>query len=127
MSSVLMSFKHKKRKRNLKMSDLENTKIYEAAYEDFDDLIATSESFLRLVIQGMIEGGLLSKGELFQKLWENDAELLISDKRTAVEAYIMFRKSMNHFEKIGADHTKTLATINVFQKHCREKENDLDE
>jgi hypothetical protein len=82
------------------MSDQENDKIYEAAYEDFYDLYFTSDSFASMV-DGLVyefcdewtRCGTALKA-IFHALWENDCGLLCQDKRTAVEAYIMYKKTM---------------------------------
>ena len=86
------------------MSNQENDAIYEAAYEDFYDLYHTSNSFISVVdgllsIEGFepIDGDIALK-LIFHKLWKNDCELLVRDKRTAVEALIMFNKSMSVFK-----------------------------
>ena len=92
------------------MSTLENDAIYEAAYEDFIELFNTSLSFKLLVEQLMNRVDLdwyvrkqIDPHEkdllpyVFNELWKNDCELLVHDKRTAVEALIMFKKSMSVF------------------------------
>jgi hypothetical protein len=85
------------------MSCLENDRICEAAYEDFYDLYHTSTSFGVLVDELLLlEGFEPSDGDIrlqlvFLILWKNDCELLLNNKRTAVEALIMFRNSMKVF------------------------------
>jgi hypothetical protein len=77
---------------------------YEAAYEDFYDLYHASTSFILLVDELLLlEGYEATDGDtalqlIFDMLWKNDCELLVRDKRTAVEAYIMYRKSMKVFQ-----------------------------
>jgi len=87
------------------MSTLENDRIREASYEDFCELFDCSDSFKSLVQElftsqeswaekeyGRMDEDAL--GRIHNALWDNDAELLCQDKRTAVEAYIMFKDSM---------------------------------
>lgn len=86
------------------MSCLENDRIYEAAYEDFHELYHFSESFRSLVnkLIPLIWHDSRSKEDIltftFDVLWKNDEELLRCDKRTAVEALIMFINSMKVFK-----------------------------
>lgn len=79
------------------MSCQENDKIYEAAFEDFYELYSVSDSFSRLVDKLIIAHGDLEG--IFHALWENDCELLCSDKRVAVEALIMFNESVRVFRQ----------------------------
>lgn len=87
------------------MSNLENDKIQEACYEDFRDLFDVSESFKDLILEcfhpfeawyekeyGRYDDRVLV--ELFKKLWDFDCELLCGDKRTCIEAYIMYNQSI---------------------------------
>lgn len=83
------------------MSCQENDKIMEALWEDFVDLFHTSDSFAELCVESSwycFEN--LDLEVLFDALVKNDLELLLHDKRTAVEALIMWKKSANILEKI---------------------------
>lgn len=85
------------------MSCLENDKYYEAAYEDFNDLYFVSGSFASLVNTLIPEycdvwtDHDVSLRVVFDVLWQNDCELLCRDRRTAVEALIMYKDSMRVF------------------------------
>jgi|HubBroStandDraft_1064217.scaffolds.fasta_scaffold1141835_1 hypothetical protein len=87
------------------MRNQENDEIYEAAYEDFYDLYHNSNSFILLVDELLsLEGFEPIDGDIrlqliFHMLWKNDCELLVSNKRTAVEACIMYRKSIKVFQR----------------------------
>lgn len=87
------------------MSNLENDKCKEAALEDFLDLFDLSRSFHDLVegcfsvkecfaIKELGVSAFEAAARVFESVWKCDCELLLRDKRTAVEAYIMYRKSM---------------------------------
>jgi hypothetical protein len=82
------------------MSKEENDAIYEAAYEDFEELYFASDSFAAMVNRLMWDlcdeytKCIRALKIIFEALWQNDCELLVIDKRTAVEAFIMFRESM---------------------------------
>ncbi len=86
------------------MSNEVNDRIYEASFEDFYELYFHSDSFQSLVdelISHLCDE--YTKGDTalkvcFYQLWKNDSELLFHDKRTAVEAMLMFRESMKVFK-----------------------------
>ena len=85
------------------MSNQQNDAIYKASFEDFYDLYFTSDSFSALVNEMIPEvcdewtkGGTALK-IVFECLWNNDADLLVKDKRCAVEAYLLFKSSMKVF------------------------------
>ena len=88
------------------MSHIENDKIKEACFEDFEDLYFTSTSF-----QGLIDELIgiccdewtkdqTSRIVAFEKLWQNDCELLCRNKRVAAEALILYINSMNHLRSL---------------------------
>lgn len=95
------------------MSTLENDRIREASFEDFCDLFDSSRSFKELVQElftsqeqwvekeyGRMDEDAL--GRVHNALWDNDAELLCSNKRAAVEAYILFKSSLNDLSRLLA-------------------------
>ena len=87
------------------MSNQKNTEIYEAAFEDFYELYFTSDSFASLIHEISWEvcdeytkcGTMLKT--CFDYLWDNDCELLVTDKRSAAEALLMYKKSMRQLVK----------------------------
>jgi hypothetical protein len=88
-------------KKEKEMSNQANDKIIEALWEDFKDLYHTSSSFHDLCGEAcwyLFESFDLES--LFDKLVFNDLELFLHDKRTAVQALVMFNKSMSHLEEI---------------------------
>ena len=93
------------------MSNQVNTIIQEAAFEDFIDLFNVSGSF-RETVQELFsheEAWKLKECDceedalirIFDDLWNFDMELLVTDKRTCVEALLMYKQSMKELNRAG--------------------------
>lgn len=94
------------------MSNAQNDKIKEALYEDFCELFDSSRSFRKLVYNLFTDQEMWMEKEygkmcedaltrVVEYLWHFDADLLLSDKRTCVEAYIMYQKHMSDLHRLS--------------------------
>lgn len=71
---------------------------YNAALRSYDVSSGKTDGVLVLLTEahGEREGSFIDVdqlSDLFDQLWDNDAELLYNDKRVACEAFIMWKKS----------------------------------